>query len=321
MFDRSDAFRVTALIPVKNGEKYLNSFLPQVLTNLNPSDEILIINDHSDDGTEVLLNNWKIEFPSIRILKPRQSGLVEALNIGLKEASNDWVARFDCDDNYDNSRIRKQIAKIEKGDVGIFSDYSIVGQHGKFLGEILSPVNPIGCSISLVNSERTAHPSALFNRKAAQSVGGYRKVDYLAEDLSLWLRLSRIGTLRSVPETLLYYTFHSGSITNRNQDLMKKQKNMVIRNIGLNKSDLNSISTDFKFDSRQDFTHSHIRRILYARDALHACSEFNLPGSEKIVAKILDLIRREPSVFMKEASSQVVSKILRNIAKRYPRYF
>ena len=320
MIDQRSKFGITALIPIRNGEKYLETFMPQVINNLSSNDEILIINDQSEDGTEALLDIWKSKFPYIRILKTIQPGLVNALNLGLAEASKNWIARFDCDDNYDESRIRKQISAIKPGDVAIFSDYSIVDNRNHNLGRIYSPVYPLACSISLVNSERTAHPSAVFSKEAAQSVGGYRISDYLAEDLSLWLRMSRVGNLRSSPEKLLTYTVHSGSITNRNQHLMKLQKNEVLNKIGINPSHLNSISTNFDLDSELDDPNSLIRNLLHARDAYDACGQFELPGRNQIIARIFQIIKREPGKTAHEGSIQAWYKMVRMVSRKFRKY-
>jgi glycosyltransferase involved in cell wall biosynthesis len=320
MVDHCSKLGVTALIPIRNGERYLESFMPQVISNLGLNDEILIINDQSDDGTAALLEIWKSRFPVIRILKTIQPGLVNALNLGLAEASKNWIARFDCDDRYDEFRVRKQISKLELGDVAIFSDYSIVDIRNRNLGRIYSPVNPLECSISLVNSERTAHPSAVFSKEAALSVGGYRNSDYLAEDLSLWLRLSRVGNLRSAPERLLTYTAHSGSITNQNQFLMKKQKNEVLNKIGINPLHLKSVSTRFTLDSEWDDPNALIRNLLHARDAYAACDQFGIPGRNQIITSTLQLIKREPGKTLHEGSIQAWYKLVRSVSRKFRKY-
>jgi hypothetical protein len=91
-----------------------------------------------------------------------------------------------------------------------------------------SPVNPTATSLSLINSQRTAHPSALISKRHFQEVGGYRFEDFPAEDLSLWIRLSRVGHLRSVPKNLLRYTLRRSSITGeRYQEAKSKQLELL----------------------------------------------------------------------------------------------
>lgn len=218
---------VTALLPIKNGEKYVDRIMANVVECTNPGDEILVINDHSSDSTLQLLCKWESKYSRIRIINPEKSGLVNALNLGIKEAKNQWIARFDCDDIYRRDRLDQQISIIGPKVVGIFSDYLIVDGDGRKLGLMPSPISATATRLSLWRNARTAHPSVIFNRNSAIQVGGYIEADYLAEDLSLWLRLSKIGELKSVPETLINYTLNPNSITgNRYSESREKARNI-----------------------------------------------------------------------------------------------
>jgi hypothetical protein len=47
--------------------------------------------------------------------------------------------------------------------------------------------------------------------------GGYDLADFPAEDLALWLRLSKYGRIVSVPKVLLFYRVSDGSISSQNR--------------------------------------------------------------------------------------------------------
>ncbi len=205
--------QVTALLPIKNGEKYVNRIMANIIECTKSSDEILVINDHSTDSTLQLLGAWESKYSRIRVINPENSGLVNALNLGIKEANNQWIARFDCDDIYRRDRLDQQISVIGPNVVGVFSDYLLVDAYGHNLGLMPSPISPTATRLSLWRNARTAHPSIIFNRDSVIKVGGYIEADFLAEDLSLWLRLSKIGELKSFPGTLINYTLNPDSIT------------------------------------------------------------------------------------------------------------
>jgi glycosyltransferase involved in cell wall biosynthesis len=312
------AHKVTALVPVKNGESYLDNLMPQIISNTNPSDEIIMINDHSTDNTKRELLKWNKELPNLRILDSSKPGLVNALNLGLRESSNTWIARFDVDDNYDSARLSKQIESIQANDVAIFSDYSIKSENKRNLGTIYSPVNPLACSISLINSERTAHPSALINKDAAWAVGGYLNSDFLVEDLSLWLRLSRVGNLRSVPETLLHYTLSKSSVSGRNYGLMLQNKTDLLKRVPVNPNHVKEVQLDYQETLYRDIPNPGIRHLLFMRDIITVCS-FN---GEIIDASMLrtfaKILLKNPNRLYRDSISLFSYKIFRDNIRRFP---
>lgn len=209
----SDIKAISAVIPIKNGAEYLSVFLPNLINCTDPDDELIFINDNSTDETLNILTSWGAEIPNCKILQAEGHGLASALNQGVAAASHDWIARFDCDDGYHIDRISLQKNAIDRGVVCVFSDYQIIGENEMDLGRIPSPVFPLATKLSLLTNRRTPHPVALMKKSAVLQVGGYLDQDFPAEDLSLWLRLSSVGSLISVPETLLYYRLHANSVT------------------------------------------------------------------------------------------------------------
>ena len=58
------------------------------------------------------------------------------------------------------------------------------------------------------------NPTVMMRKSAVLQVGGYRQgYDYGAEDYDLFLRLAEIGSLANLPEVLLNYRVHVGSLT------------------------------------------------------------------------------------------------------------
>ena len=61
------------------------------------------------------------------------------------------------------------------------------------------------------------HPGALYIREVVLGVGGYRPEYDVAEDYDLWVRLSRVGQLNNLPERLMQYRCHGGSVSSLKQ--------------------------------------------------------------------------------------------------------
>jgi glycosyltransferase involved in cell wall biosynthesis len=310
---------ITLLIPVKNGNHFLPSFMPQLLANVGPSDEVIFVNDGSTDKTESSVNKWKAKYPFIRLINNQGSGLISALNLGVKESTHEWIARFDVDDSYPDFRIEKQRQGISTKVVAIFSDYVISGAGKKNLGTIYSPVLPLACSISLASSERTAHPSSMFNKSAFLSIGGYRREDHLIEDLSLWLRLSRVGDLVSIPTPLLNYNLNRGSVSMMNRAQMIKKSNIILSEIGLNPVDLYKLE-NLSLDSSiyADVSKPYLRTLLFVRDIMRSQQISRNSNISRYTYRFLFETLREPFHYSSSAAEILHGKLLRDCFRRLP---
>jgi glycosyltransferase involved in cell wall biosynthesis len=268
---------ISFLMPVKNGINFLPIIRKNIENNVRPGDEIVIVNDGSTDGTGRYLKSWAESQSQLKVIDSSGEGIVDALNLGLTTASNNWIARFDVDDRYHPMRIDKQRTYITKGAAAIFSDYEVIDDAGTSYGKISSPVFANPTALSLLQSNRTAHSSVIFNKTAVLDAGGYRKSDFPAEDLSLWLRLSKTGDLITVPELLLQYVIRKGSVTNRKRAAALNKKNELIQKIGVSNTYLTKCVEEFEeiITAYDDFDLSRQRNILLLRDILTANNQLN----------------------------------------------
>jgi glycosyltransferase involved in cell wall biosynthesis len=280
---------VSVILPIKNGMDHIEKAKTSLLENCSNSDEILLIDDSSTDGTSDFLRRWAADDSRVRVLHNSGFGLVDALNLALKESSHDWIARVDVDDTYAPNRIEEQVRALNKDTVAIFSDYRLTSPKVQDLGIITTAVFPSAVSLSLVSSQRTPHPSVIFNKIAAAAAGGYRKIDFPAEDLSLWLRMSRLGQLISIPNVLLNYQISPGSISSNRRNEMVEKRNHLLLHFGINQKDiLNVISSWEDFASSYDeMSWSTRRKILMYRDLRIHSSLFPNVIRDKKVLKLM----------------------------------
>jgi glycosyltransferase involved in cell wall biosynthesis len=224
---------ITSFMPVKNGLKYLSTSIFGIMENCRPEDEVLIIDNGSEDGSLKSLLQYEMEFANLRVISAPKLSFPDVLNLGLKESSNTWVARFDVDDLYSPLRLETQRSLISNNVAAIFSDYSVFFNDKRYAGRIPTGVDSTAVVFSLLFSQQTAHPSALIDKSALLSIGGYRSADFPAEDLSAWLRLSRVGKLISSPKVLLNYRLSSSSITAQRRPEGQNRTAFLLKNIGI----------------------------------------------------------------------------------------
>jgi glycosyltransferase involved in cell wall biosynthesis len=259
-------------MPVKNGAEFLPETLETILSQIKQEDEVIVIDDGSIDSTANILQFWSERYIQLRVIRTKGVGLVHALNLGLSESQNDWIARYDVDDKYPKNRLSEQRKLIGENVGAIFCDYSLWSNKVRSIGVLPNAIQKSAIAVSLSNSQRTPHPGVVFNREKVLSVGGYQENDFPAEDLSLWLRLSNISELIGVPEVLLNYRISSTSISGTMRDLAVMKSREVRQNYPINFSDLKFVEKNLAeiFQIYNQFPYSSERKILLIADLIKA---------------------------------------------------
>ena len=278
---------ISGVLPIKNGEAWIPITLPKILGCLEDRDELVIIDDGSTDKTLRLISDFAGNDQRIRIVQLQGQGLVEALNHGVDQSRNSWIARFDIDDFYPQNRIKLQRHKINHNIAAIFTDYRIK-LNGKYnLGLIASPITDSATRLSLLRSQRTAHPSALFSKEKFVSAGGYMSSEFPAEDLGLWVRISNFGKLISVDSEGLQYNLRQGSISRVNRDTIILKKHRIVE------SYVEMLNIDSVFDKLEETLETY-SQTTFARDRvlLHLWDLTHPSSQQKLGKNRSQLIKR-----------------------------
>ena len=107
----------------------------------------------------------------------------------------------------------------------------------------------------------------MFRKTAVTGLGGYRSEDFPAEDLSLWINLSKSFEIATIPETLLFYTLHKANITSKHQDQMiKKTRSLLEEFVKTLSIDAILDEAEKTFEVYNSTTQTISRKILFFRD-------------------------------------------------------
>jgi len=220
---------VTVLVPVYNAESTISRGMQSILAMARAHDEILVIDDGSADKSLFELQKFSRMDNRVNLISRSHQGLVDVLNFGLLESSNELIARADIDDTYRPDRLNFQLDAMSRSSEisAVFSDYEISNARGVNLGVIPTAFTENLTRLSLINHQRTAHPSVVFRKESVKAVGGYRKSDFPAEDYALWIRLSEFSKIHSVPRILLNYTLSPNGISLTGAEAMKKKTSLL----------------------------------------------------------------------------------------------
>jgi glycosyltransferase involved in cell wall biosynthesis len=103
-----------------NAEKHLEIAIESVINQTYENWELLIINDGSNDNTKEILKKYFLN-PRIKIFHQTNKGQCSATNLGIKNATGDYIQFLDADDFMDKNKILYQIELHRKYDINTIS--------------------------------------------------------------------------------------------------------------------------------------------------------------------------------------------------------
>ncbi|MBN1379618.1 MAG: glycosyltransferase [Gammaproteobacteria bacterium] len=180
---------VAVVIPTFNRAHLLSRALESVLTQSQPADEIVVIDDGSTDNTSRLI---KANFPQVLLIHTDNLGVSHARNCGILAANSDWIAFLDSDDEWKHHKLATQLETLKlnpeykichSDEKWIRNDHHLnqKEKHKKHGGWIFEDCLPL-CAIS---------PSAaIIHRSVFDDVGLFDESLPACEDYDLWLRIT-----------------------------------------------------------------------------------------------------------------------------------
>lgn len=104
--------KVSFIVPVYNVEKYLNQCIESLLCQTYSNFEILLVDDGSPDNCPALCDIWSKQDNRIKVVHKQNGGLSDARNVGLDNATGDYVIFVDSDDFWVSKDSLNQLVSI-----------------------------------------------------------------------------------------------------------------------------------------------------------------------------------------------------------------
>ena len=90
--------KISVIVPVYRAKKFIEECTRSILAQEGADFELLLIDDASDDGSEIFCDRLASEHENIRVIHAPHGGAAAARNRGLKEATGEYIAFIDSDD-------------------------------------------------------------------------------------------------------------------------------------------------------------------------------------------------------------------------------
>ena len=224
--------KVSVLLPVYNSEKYIAETLWSLFDQTFSDFELLVLNEYgsSKEGLEVVK---MFEDDRIRIIQNKEKlGLADSLNLGIREAKGEYLARIDGDDLARSDRFALQVEFLDKNreyglvgslqhHFGINTDYvhNVPKEHKDILAGLI--YDCLVCHSTIMIRKKAFIDNNLFYDKAKQ-----------AEDYELWTRACKIFKFYNIPEVLGEYRVGEDNITKgKLAALSKESGELACKNI------------------------------------------------------------------------------------------
>lgn len=219
--------KVSIVMPVYNGEKFLEETMKSILNQTFKDFEYVIINDGSKDNTLKIIKKHKDK--RIRLINNKKNqGFANSLNIGLKAAKGKYIASSNSDDLSHPKRIETQFNYLES-----HPNIFLIGTSAIFINEKGREINRFrkyddyrmlawrlrrACSI--------AYPSIMFRNEGELS---FEKHFGGATDYHFYFKLLKRGkNLTNIPQFLIKYRVHANNMTIYNRKQQERLRDEVI---------------------------------------------------------------------------------------------
>jgi glycosyltransferase involved in cell wall biosynthesis len=210
---------VSVIIPLFNAEKYIKDTLYSVLNQSYQDFEILVIDDCGTDRSISIVE--QIKDNRIRIIhNNRNLGIAESRNIGIDQASGEYIAFLDDDDIATMERLEQEIDFIKS-----HNDIDVVCSDMRFLDDSGKPViekspmdtyaNPFRTKAELIFHDVVPNGSAFIKKDfILRNNLRFKDKQYGMEDYRFWTECAAVGKISSVGNVLLYWRLRSDNETN-----------------------------------------------------------------------------------------------------------
>lgn len=111
---------ISIVMPAKNAQPYLEECLESIVKQSFEDWELLVVNDHSTDNTEVVLNDYANNDERITVLKNKGNGIIPALKYAYENAQGTFITRMDADDIMPLHKLefmKKQLEEYGEGSI------------------------------------------------------------------------------------------------------------------------------------------------------------------------------------------------------------
>lgn len=220
---------VSIIMPSYNCGPYIEASIRSVLAQTYQEWELIVVDDRTTDGSLEKVMALQREDPRIRLLRQeRRQGAATARNWALREARGRWIAFLDSDDQWEPTKLERQIAFMEAhGYAFSYTNYLEMDEHLQSTGRLVTGPR----RITRLGMYAYCWPGCLTVMYDFEKIGLVQiKPIHKNNDYALWLKVIRKADCYLLDECLArYLRGRSGSITTHGYGALVKWHYILFR--------------------------------------------------------------------------------------------
>jgi glycosyltransferase involved in cell wall biosynthesis len=199
--------RVSVYIPAHNAERFVVQAIRSALDQDVQDLEVCVFEDGSSDATLDVLQRIFGDNPRVVLASGRNGGIGYASNRAVRSTRAPYIAQLDADDLLKPGAIRRLMDYLDRhADVACcYGSSERIDDDGVVIGNEYSwPV--FSREKMLLNS--IVHHPRMFRRAAWERTAGFREDIENAVDYDMFLKLSEVGRVHHIDETIYQRRWH-----------------------------------------------------------------------------------------------------------------
>lgn len=221
--------RLSVVIPCYNREKTIKRCIESVLHQTKLPDEIIIVDDGSSDKTVEIVKEFACS--KMKILQQNHRGAQAARNLGVLNATGDYIAFLDSDDEWKENTVELFFTCVTNGNEGkvIYGNY-IIRYERKRKNEIVRVIDANGWVDKILLKTSIALFGCTFApRKDLLEMGLLDEKVQAYQEWDTAIRLSRKCEFKHVKYPFLIYYKHEDDCISKNHKASIKGYNYIIK--------------------------------------------------------------------------------------------
>jgi len=254
---------ISIICTAHNHEKFVVKAFESVMKQTYQNIELIIVDNGSDDGSCIKIEEWLKGKQSIKFIKNKENiGITKSFNQATKFATGEYLMDLSADDELLPNCIGQLVNNaIENTDAAIvFGNCNVIDENNSYIETYFELLDNQIRDKTICNLEYRrileggiciCSVSSIFKKETFDEIGGYDEdLDY--EDLDFWIRISRNHKISYLDEIVVLKRKLSNSIS---QHFYKKST------LDLNKSTLKILKKAFKLNQTKQEHLALLKRV------------------------------------------------------------
>lgn len=207
----NNKYKVSVIIPTFKRVEKLRRAIDSVIAQTINSWEIIVVDNHSNDGTLELVKSYKKKNINFYLIK-NNGNIAKSRNLGIIKSKGNYIALLDSDDSWVPEKLEECLKRLNKKTKLVYHELYIQKKINQFFfkksGLCRNLKKPVFYDL-IYNGPAFPTSSVVVEKKILKKINFFceKKNHITWEDYDAWIRLSKISNGFKKIDKILGYRF------------------------------------------------------------------------------------------------------------------